>query len=323
MNEKRREILLGYLLGALESREEAKVEQELQHNDSLQQDLAELYREIAPVMSVVRSYPPPPDLAKRTSKNIWKKIDSRQKRESNSASDSEKQSAEQPFSGKTPQPHFPAGLPSRSSRHKITVEVTETTEHDFETKKPENRTGLPNETQVVTEPADMATTLVSVPLDGDEQSSLTTHIAHSFHTTTPAPLSARSNMALLSETPSFIITKQPKYYGKQEAVSQKKRPWKTRDVIASVSVGIIVTLLLYPLVQFGITHVREAIFQQKVREFGQNIPAGSSQYSTYGLSPNDLMLVNNMNLDSDSAARYQQSRNDNQQKEQPNPPDGK
>jgi len=81
MGELRREILLGYLSGALDENETQKVRQELQWNETLQLEFAALRREIRPLTVYAQLsdqlYRPPKGLAKKACRRIWDEADGR------------------------------------------------------------------------------------------------------------------------------------------------------------------------------------------------------------------------------------------------------
>lgn len=75
----RKEILLGYVLGALEEENMEKVEQELQRNEVLRRELASCRKELEPIefyaQHTEKAFEAPPDLAERTCRSLWEKID--------------------------------------------------------------------------------------------------------------------------------------------------------------------------------------------------------------------------------------------------------
>ena len=77
--DKERELLLGYLLNALDDREADHVREELAHNPHLQSKLAALQRELSPLDYIGDTVEPPPQLANRTCSKIWKTLDGGEK----------------------------------------------------------------------------------------------------------------------------------------------------------------------------------------------------------------------------------------------------
>ena len=79
MSESRRDILLGYLCGALDEDENRKVQRELKRNESFQLEFAALRKEMRPLVEyaqwVEHAYTPPQGLAKRTCRQIWDRED--------------------------------------------------------------------------------------------------------------------------------------------------------------------------------------------------------------------------------------------------------
>jgi len=74
--EQTKELLLGYLLNALNDGEAAQVKRELERNPQLRAELAALQREVAPLDHLGDSVEPPPMLASRTCAKIWNTLDS-------------------------------------------------------------------------------------------------------------------------------------------------------------------------------------------------------------------------------------------------------
>ena len=280
MNDKRREILIGYLLGALEPQESAKVDAEMQNNEDLRNDLAVLYREISPINEIADHYEPPVGLATRTCRNLWAKIDSDQNSQTTDA--------------------LRPSKPNHKKR-KITVVV------------------LQNDHQQKEEPV------------------ITPHSTlHTPHSDTAIPLSQALLLApqnppgipskilrrvdqgeeipdephlLLAD--SMVIAKNhpPRHYGRKsiDVTTKIKRPWTIREVFASLLVGLVAAVVIFPLIQMGINNFREMITQQQIQNFANSMPPNTSQSSLYGLSPNDVRIITNMNLDAQSAtASYNQ-----------------
>jgi len=70
-----KELLLGYLLNALDDRDTANVERELERNPSLRTELATLQQEIDPLDYIADDVEPPSNLATRTCDQIWTTFD--------------------------------------------------------------------------------------------------------------------------------------------------------------------------------------------------------------------------------------------------------
>jgi len=81
MTESRREILLGYLCGALDEDENRKVQRELKRSESLQLEFAALRKEMRPLVEYAQwtqlAYEPPQGLARRTCRQIWDREEGR------------------------------------------------------------------------------------------------------------------------------------------------------------------------------------------------------------------------------------------------------
>lgn len=70
-----REMLLGFLMNALEDDEISRVERELLRHPELRVELAKLQEELSPLNLVYEMVEPPPNLARRTCDKIWAHVD--------------------------------------------------------------------------------------------------------------------------------------------------------------------------------------------------------------------------------------------------------
>ncbi|MDR3198798.1 MAG: hypothetical protein LBU34_13105, partial [Planctomycetaceae bacterium] len=75
MSDLDREMLLGYLMNALEDDEIAYVERELLCQPDMRTELATLQKELSPLTYVYESVDPPHNLAQHTCRQIWKHLD--------------------------------------------------------------------------------------------------------------------------------------------------------------------------------------------------------------------------------------------------------
>lgn len=116
MTQKRQELLLGYLFGALDHSEEMDIEQNFKSDPEFQDQFLDLKESVSPVLDAYIEYEPPQDLVGKTCSYIWSQLD-----------------AEQEFENKhIPTPHIPLDLaihlpeeaefPSRSASSSIVYE---------------------------------------------------------------------------------------------------------------------------------------------------------------------------------------------------------
>jgi len=70
-----RELLLGYLLGALDDREQQLVAARLEHDPVWRRELARMRRQLAPLEDARCDYPPPPGLAAETCRFVFASAD--------------------------------------------------------------------------------------------------------------------------------------------------------------------------------------------------------------------------------------------------------
>ena len=293
MKDERREILLGYLLGALEPHESAKVDEELGGNESLQKDLAELYNEISPIHEIIDHHEPPVDLAERTCRNLWDKID---------AAPSVKSTKNDIFS-----PHF--ATPSK--KHRATAVFVPPTFNEPSSEhappEPSVTAETPDDlisdaiTHSVDEAMDVPIPLsraVQLALDGSlkDPSFSSVKMIRRVDSTEPTPPKPELHRAF-AETAKTDKSHQPKYYGRKNTVKSPPRPWSVRDVFASLLVGLTAAVLIFPVIKMGIGNVKGAIIQKKLQAVAQTMAPNTSQYSLSGLTQNDLLALPHMNMD--------------------------
>ena len=288
MNDKRREILIGYLLGALEPHESVKIDAEMQNSEYLRNDLAVLYREISPMNEIADHYEPPVGLATRTCRNLWAKIDSTQNSQITNALH-----------------------PPKTDRKKRKITVVVSKNDDIQTLGEDEKSAHSPQPTLRTQNFDVAIPLSQALL-----------LAPQARPKKPNKILRRVDQA--EETPdephlfladSMVIVKNhpPKHYGRKskDAATKIKRPWTNREIFASLLVGLVVAVVVFPLVQMGINSFREMITRQQIQNFANSMAPNTSPYSHYGLSPNDArIIITNMNIDPQTAASsYNQRQN--------------
>jgi len=290
MKDKRREILLGYLLEALEPHESAKVDAELETNEQLQNDLAEIYREISPINEIIDFHESPVGLAGRTCRNLWEKIDSANAEKSTknnivhltTHSSPPKRRASVVFTQSQPEPQknnsiINADIDAQSSSEELCLDAP-----------------IPL-SQAVRMASDKPHSIAKLVrrIDPAEQ--------------TP-PVHSNLNKIFIEDTKP-TKGQLPKYYGrKTKAETQTKRPWTVRDAFASLLVGLTAAVLIFPVIQMGIGNFREMIVQKKLQSVAQSMSPNTSQFSPYGLSQGDLRALVSMNIDPHSASQLQTQR---------------
>lgn len=77
MTDTKREILIGYAIGALEEHEELLIQQELLRDPALRQELAAIRIEFEPLRALDIPFEPPIGLAERTAQFVWNAVDER------------------------------------------------------------------------------------------------------------------------------------------------------------------------------------------------------------------------------------------------------
>ena len=280
MNDQRRELLIGYLLGALEPQESSKVDAEMLHNENLRNELAVLYREIYPINEIADHYEPPVGLATRTCRDLWAIIDSSQN------------------SQITNTLHPPK---SNRKKRKITVVVSQ----DAHQQEDRQASGFRLQT------SGKEDNLEAQDLNPDALIPLSQALLQTSQSPQGKPGKILRRIDQAIDTPgkphphlvdSMVIVKNhpSKHYGRKSKnlATKIKRPWTMRDVFASLLVGLVAAVVIFPIVQMGINSFREMITQQQIQNFANSIGPNTSQSSLYGLSPNDAqIIITNMNID--------------------------
>ncbi|MDR1491422.1 MAG: hypothetical protein LBT05_01680 [Planctomycetaceae bacterium] len=289
MNDQRHEILLGYLAGALEPQEQKEIDAKLKSSQSLRDDLAQLCQTIAPLNEIADSHEPPVGLAQRTCQRLWSKTDASQKSEDVVS-------------------HVFTTKPHSSHSRRATIRFIPS--QDVDTQNTDKSKSNINSDILL--PLSQAVTHVTpTPNSHDKHSLLKPQETSKTIRRIDTLDTSKSKISLIvSETPSMIVNKHVKYYGEKNKTTKKdKRSWTFKDIIASLFVGMAAAILIFPLVQRGLSQAKKIIIQKKVQQFAENVPNNnSSQYSPYGLSQSDLRLLTNMNFDSNSASQLQNYR---------------
>jgi len=277
MNDQRREILIGYLLGALEPQESAKVDAEMQINEDLRNDMAVIYQEISPIHEIADHYEPPVGLATRTCQNLWARIDS----------------AENTQTAHALQPSKPV-----HKKRKITVIASQSDHIQEESTRLEPQelnsdTTLPLSQALLLAPQNPAGKPNKIHRRIDQ----------------PESTPAEPHMLLVD---SMVIVKKhpPKHYGRKnnDTEAKIKRPWTLRDVVASLLVGLTAAVVVFPLIRIGISNFREMIIQQKMQNVANSMAPSMSQNSLYGLSQNDVRAFSTVTIDSQTATTLHNQR---------------
>jgi hypothetical protein len=295
MNDKRREILIGYLLGTLEPQEFAKVDAEMQNNEDLHNDLAVLYREISLMNEIADHCDPPDGLAARTCRNLWAKIDSSQSSQITNA--------------------LHLNQTGRKKR-KITVVVSQNDQQQDEfsdTHPPHSTSPTPHTNLISSEESQELNPVETIPLSQAlllapqgkprKPSKILRRVDHEEKTPAEPHLLIADSLIIAKKHP-------PKHYGRKskDTEAKIKRPWTTRDVFASLLVGLTAAVLIFPLIQLGINTVGEMIKQQKIQNVANSMSPTTSQYSLSSLSPNSARMITSMNIDSQTASALHSQR---------------
>jgi hypothetical protein len=214
MNHHDQEMLVGYLLGALEERECLQLEDRLRDNGRLRHRLEELREELSPILECGdHSVDPPDDLARRTCRALWDTLDGKHHHET----------VEERFTEVTGRP------PRRVRFHVLHSEPP--------AKQEEKSLSLPEE--IFSPKSPRAARRASVEA---------------------SPRSAVASKSRSRRHPSWGDSR-PK---------GEDRGWSLADVIASISVGILLALLLFPAIQYARHRTHILMCQNKLRQIGEN-----------------------------------------------------
>ena len=288
MNDKRREKLLGYLLGALEPQESAKIDAKLRTNTVLRDDLATLYQEISPINEIVDDHEPPFGLATRTCENLWEKVDTEQNSAITNAF---------------------TELPNPRKKRRITVIQS----YDD---KPKDEVAFQRphfscQSELEPESQDLSTDAV-IPLSRALLFGTPGKLRKPneiLRRVDQADNNPRQSHLFYADSVEIVRNSPPKYYGREKKEEKTATPWSTRDVFASLFVGLTAAILIFPLVQIGLGNFRDMIIQKKLENVAKSMSPNTSQYSQYGFSQNDLRVLAGMNIDPQSPLTLQSQQN--------------
>ena len=84
-----------------------------------------------------------------------------------------------------------------------------------------------------------------------------------------------------------------------------------RDVVASLLVGLVVAIVAFPVVNYGIGGVRAMITRKKIENVAKTVPPSTSQSLLYGATQSDIRVLSSVRIDPQSAAGTLQNQRNN------------
>lgn len=231
MNHQDQELLVGYLLGALDQQEHAQLEIRLAESDRLRDHLADLREELSPLLDRSdHSVDPPEDLAQRTCRALWETLDGKHHEET----------VEERFTEI-----------SGTGRRRVHIHILRSDpapDEDTPTKA-SDELAIPDE---IFSPKVPLSPKPVVPREADTSPHL--------------PATIASNVG---GAPSSQRSRPLKSWGDSRPEGTG-RSWSVADVIASVAVGILFALLIFPAVQYARNRAQVLMCQNKLRQMGEN-----------------------------------------------------
>lgn len=251
-----RDLLLGYLMNALEEDEISLVERELMRQPELRRELAELQKELSPLTFVYESVDPPKHLARRTCDKIWATVDREEKIGRCLVG------SESPI-----QQIVSISITSKQVSSLPTLPVLSPSLSPVLSSKPSRL--VSREKADASEESQTISVDETVRVENEPQSSDRRLTRRKPGLTSPSRSSRRAVAA-----PS------------EDATSQKKRERGRRlfDIALSVAIGILIAVMAFPAINFAKSRTRQLITQNKIKELNQSVGL-YAPVSENGVSP--------------------------------------
>ncbi len=223
-----REILLGYLMDALEDDEVRAVEQELHRNPALRQELDALRKELIPLSTISRDvFAPPWGLAERTCAGLWTQIDRAAQHSETKAVPAAPFHSSSPFSSPIPPPH--------RNRLKILGEIIAASPQDADPVR-----AAEPAVKMITGKAELET--------APQHSTVSAHLP-------------------VSSIPPHRHRPLPTISGDTRPIGTSNG-WRWADLIASVGIGVLVACIAFPAINYAKNRTQTLVTQSKLNEIG-------------------------------------------------------
>lgn len=237
-----REMLLGYLMNALEAEELSCVERELLRQPKLRSELAQIQKELSPLASLYGTVPPPHGLARRTCKHIWTVVDGEEKVGRNI--------------------HAAPAHPDQI----VSISISSL-----------NRSTSPT-SRIVARIPDGA--FDGDSLDHTQIIKKLVALSPSFEGLIPQKTTfheespKKSSHRLVRRLPQNPRRRTLAVHRDREDVGADEKTVKSRwhvGILASVAVGILIAVIAFPAINFAKNHAKSIVTQNKIKEFNRGI----------------------------------------------------
>ncbi|MDR2757414.1 MAG: hypothetical protein LBC20_17100 [Planctomycetaceae bacterium] len=257
------EMLLGYLMNALEDDEIAYVERELLCQPDMQTELATLQKELSPLTYVYESVDPPYNLAQRTCRRIWKHFD-QTKHKNNSVSD--------------PISEMPLGsiiaMAISASHFENGLAIVNCASNNSSAPN----TSVNNRSEILEMPEKVLT--VS-PCQPTIPSTISTELLKPTELLKSTELPKSIELLKPTEIPKStehsnskrLIRRSP-HYREPSAVSPQKQIGKNHrwfDISVSIAVGILIAVIVFPVINYVQNQTQNYFTQSKIHEINKSI----------------------------------------------------
>jgi hypothetical protein len=282
-SEHEREMLLGYLMNALEDDEIAVVEMDLLLQPRLRAELAALQKELSPLTYVYESVDAPRNLAKRTCNKIWAQFDKEEHHR-----------------------HFPTIVqksPSVISPSVISMTIKDSYFEEPNTVSQHSTMNISDRSAVLEEILTVSPQAVSRqydPMTSPEifvsdasaqkrlvrrspqfNSFLESSDDQNFSSATNNQLTVSNSNPSNPTTPA-IQTSRNKTISSSSSGTKRKRRKRWVDITVSVAVGILIAFIAFPIINFAKNRMQHSIVKNTMQEINQSIGNYSQIHGTTG-----------------------------------------
>jgi hypothetical protein len=303
MDNPEREILLGYLMNALENDEIASIERELLRQPELRTELATLQKELSPLTSLDESVEPPCRLAKRTCDRIWAQLDQKNcpNRFPNSASvtnpvlamsfETASENCQNAMENTVSNPAVLEKVPvfsPQASSHAPQELLSEEYPHKRLIRR------IPNSYSSSNNISDVHSTISNTAMKSHSHSDTTVDV--------PSDPDSVSDSGFVSVTDS---SSKSVYSGKVAGLITglvRSRRWFDANVVASVAIGILIAIIAFPMINYAKKRIERHFTWGTIHEINKSVdhytqiqvgtreetPANQQTYSSIKSQPVNL-----------------------------------
>ncbi|MDR1922752.1 MAG: hypothetical protein LBQ66_00140 [Planctomycetaceae bacterium] len=313
------ELLLGYLMNALDAEETADIERRLSRQPKLRSELAKLQKIISPLDVLFASADPPEMLAKRTCDNIWSATQNQEFSDNlkiySIANKNCKQNAQKKsMDNLTIQSHF---LPANNADNLSVTNLSKTELPETELSKTKSITTELNKTELIEtdeidneeigteslaakliETDEIETDEIGTELIKDElikNELIETKLPESELIESKLPETKCAEVDLTNSV-SYKLVPRRASRRRTHSISEPKQKTKKnlwRQLAISAVIGIVLAVVIYPLINMAVVRITQVVVQGKVRQLDQSVEvyAQLQSGSPAQTNPNEINLA--------------------------------